>query len=409
VSGHSESTTHWAILQRSWAGIALVLFAVTYKVWLPPNQFPAVPLLDVFGSSAAQATWIHYLLLTVCSLALLGTTIKPASTTWFIVIVSLLAMFLLNQHRLQPWAFHLLLGAFVFAACSIRQGTSLLRLLTISIYTFSAAGKFDYQFMETVGQEFLVATTGLINLNSTQWDPSLSSKATLLFPLAEILVAVLLIRPRSRKAGIALAILLHLSIITLLSPLGLGHKPGVIIWNGLFVVLVPLLFSDKLNSTQPAETTFSGQLAAILVLAASLLPAVEPLGKYDHWLAWGLYSPRTSRVIINVHLYDVGVVEELEAFMLPQLGDTPYRTLDLRKWSLATLNVPVYPQDRFQLAAARYIAHKYKLGDSIQVHMLSISDRFTGHRTAEILNGTSELDMHCRQFFFSTTPVGLQP
>ena len=145
----------------------------------------------------------------------------------------------------------------------------------------------------------------------------------------------------------------------------------------------------------------------MIVLAASVLPILEPFGMYDHWLAWGLYSPRTSRVQVNIHSSRVDDISELEPYLLPQLGDTPFRSLDLRRWSLDELNVPIYPQDRFQLAVARYVAHHYKLDSGIEVHLLGIADRFTGQREVEILRGTHEIDMRCQQFFFSTNYVKL--
>ena len=75
--------------------------------------------------------------------------------------------------------------------------------------------------------------------------------------------------------------------------------------------------------------------------------------------------------------------------------------------SLDELNVPIYPQDRFQLAVARHIAHKYQLGDGIEIHLLGIADRFTGQRSSQVLRGVQEIDMYCRQYFFSATPTYL--
>ena len=398
----NEPNPRWKLLQQIWAVFALVLFIVTFRLWLPANDFPAIPLFTAFASPVFQSVWTHYPLLALCGVSLLASIIKPHPRLWLLILSSLVLMFLLNQHHLQPWAFHLGLGATVFATCAANDGARLLRVLCISIYVFSAVGKFDYQFIYTVGQQFLNAAVGLIGQNTDALSPELGAKLTLVFPVFELLVGVLLSFTKTRKIGIIAAVILHTNIILILSPLGLGHNPGVIIWNGLFIALIPILF--VIPSKFPVETKVSSgsRIAWWVIMAASLLPILEPFGKYDHWLAWGLYSPRTSRVEINIHSYKVGELPELEPYLLPPSGKTPFRELDIRKWSLAELHVPIYPQDRFQLAVARYLAHRYKLESGIEVHLMGIADRFTGKRDIEILRGTREVDMRCQRFLFST-------
>ena len=314
-------------------------------------------------------------------------------------------MLLQNQHRLQPWAFHLLLGSTVFACCNPQKGLRLLKWLWISIYVYSAAGKLDYQFMHTVGLQFLETVLGWLGMTTDDLPVATAPILTLIFPAFELFVASLLLFRKTRKPGVYAAVFLHSLIILTLSPLGLDHKPGVLIWNGLFIAMVPGLFLPSISSSNKPSKTFTNSVASAVITAACLLPILEPFGRYDHWLAWGLYLPRNSRVQVNIHLYKVGELEDLAPYMWPQLGDTPYRSLNLRKWSLDALNVPLYPQDRFQLAVARHIAHRYNLDTGIEVHLLGIADRFTGQRDVEILRGKHEIDMRCQQFFFSTKSV----
>ena len=398
--------SRWSRLQQIWALFALVLFAVTYRLWLPENPFPRVPLLSVFTSEIVQATWIHYLMLSSGVISLLIILIKPNQRVWMLTIGSLVALFSLNQHHLQPWAFHLFLGATVFAMCSYESGIRLLRILCISIYLFSAAGKFDYQFVHTVGGQFLDALFGLFGENTKQLSAEFTATLALIFPAFELLVAVLLGIAKTRKLGIFAAILLHASIMLILSPLGLDHKPGVIIWNGLFLSLIPILFRDAVQTARKKNDLFRTRIASTIIWLASIFPILEPFGKYDHWLAWGLYSPRTSRVKVYIPLHQIARLSELEPYLSPEDGTTPFRLLEIRHWSLEELKVPIYPQDRFQLAVARYIAHHYRLESGIEVHLEGIANRFTGERKVEILRGKHEIDMRCEQFFFSTDFVG---
>jgi len=403
IANHYNS--HWNLLQQIWAAFALALFGATVWLWLPISEFPTIPLLDLFLSPVLQSIWTHYLVLILCGISLLAALIKPHPQTWVLTLVSLVLMFSLSQHRLQPWAFHLLLGATVFATCSANSGARLLRILCISIYVFSALGKFDYQFMHTVGQQFLNATLRLMGQNTDHLSPEFAARLSLIFPTFELLVAILLSFYKTRKFGIIAAVILHISIMLILSPLGLGHKPGVIIWNGLFLAMTPILFSSLPYKAVESEVSSGSRIAWIVIMAATLMPVLEPFKKYDHWLAWGLYSPRTSRVQVNIHLYKTGEIPELDSFMLPPFADTPFRSLDIRKWSLAELNVPIYPQDRFQLAVARYIADHYDLENRIEVRLMGVADRFTGQRKVETLRGKQQIDIRCQQFFFSTEYV----
>jgi len=400
-----ESNRNWGRLQIIWCLFALALFFVTLPLWISTNEFPVVPLFAPLASSDFQFPWIDGVLLGSLFVILLINTSRTHSRLWFGILFLLGIMLLQNQHRLQPWAFHLLLGSTVFACCNPQTGTRLLKGLWISIYIYSAAGKLDYQFMHTVGLQFLETVLGWLGMTTDDLPVATAPTLTLIFPAFELFVASLLLFRKTRVLGVYAAVFLHSLIILILSPLGLDHKPGVLIWNGLFIAMIPCLFLPMIQSVNETKKTFTNRMASLVIMAACLLPILEPFGKYDHWLAWGLYSPRNSRAQINIHLYKVGEIKELEPYMRPQLGDTPFRSLDLRKWSLEELNVPLYPQDRFQLAVARHIAYRYNLDTGIEVHLLGIANRFTGQRDVEILRGKHEIDMRCQQFFFSTKSI----
>lgn len=400
-----ESNPNWRRLQLIWSLFALALFYVTLPLWISTNEFPVVPLLAPLASTVFQSAWIDGVLLGSLLVLIFINSIRSHSRLWLSIVILLSIMFLLNQHRLQPWAFHLFLGSTVFACCSRESGVRLLKWLSISIYIYSAVGKLDYQFMHTVGLQFLETVLAWTGLTTDDLPVATAPKLTLIFPAFELLVASLLLFRKTRVLGVYAAIFLHSLIILILSPLGLDHKPGVLIWNGLFIAMIPYLFLPMIQSANETKKTFTNRMASLVIMAACLLPILESFGKYDHWLAWGLYSPRNSRAQINIHLYKVGEIKELEPYMRPQLGDTPFRSLDLRKWSLEELNVPLYPQDRFQLAVARHIAHRYNLDSGIEVHLLGIANRFTGQRDVEILRGKHEIDMRCQQFFFSTKSI----
>ena len=93
----------------------------------------------------------------VLVLCLLPIVVAPKKfrALWWSVAACLLVSFLLDQHRLQPWAYQSAIYALVFAAIDPRRTRRYLIPLAASVYLYSAAGKFDFQFAHTVGQDFL--------------------------------------------------------------------------------------------------------------------------------------------------------------------------------------------------------------------------------------------------------------
>ena len=96
-------------LRRWWAAAGLALFAATWKLWAPQAEFPQVPLFGWAGSLPLFVDWLAFgVLLGSVTLA----AWRPNSRrSWLVLVVSLSVLIVLDQHRLQPWAWQLLLMA----------------------------------------------------------------------------------------------------------------------------------------------------------------------------------------------------------------------------------------------------------------------------------------------------------
>src|SRR5690606_19491010 len=106
----------------------------------------------------------------------------------------------------------------------------LLIALTLSIYTYSALGKFDQQFLHTVGPDLVAALLPWLERGAEPGGGVLSTAAVAL-PCAELGLAAMLALPRTRRlAGVA-AIAMHSLLVLALGPLGLGHSYAVLAWN----------------------------------------------------------------------------------------------------------------------------------------------------------------------------------
>jgi hypothetical protein len=402
------SAARWQWIQRCWALFGLLLILATWRLWIPQDVFPQVPFLQTAGSLPSICQWISLAVVVGSLVIALGLLprLNDSGRSWMFLsfVVAMALLILTDQHRLQPWAYQLLIYAVVFwtvpsDTSNRRRGWALLRMLTISIYLFSALGKFDFQFLHTVGQQFLSVALGNFGIHIDQWQWSFRLLLAATFPLAEISIVMALIVPRLRRVGVVAAVSLHTSLLFVLGPWGLQHQPGVLIWNLFFIVQAVLLFSGSQRSDRTDEEVPKSDAGTrrrwaptYVVLAVIGLPLLEPIGWFDHWPAWGLYSPRNSRVIVEVHRAGVQrLPAELQRYLSNADSDTNWVKLNIDDWSLETLAVPIYPQDRFQLGVAESIATRYGLERTIQVRLLGMSHRTTGVRKEKTLRGRQQI------------------
>jgi hypothetical protein len=317
-------------------------------------------------------------------------------------------MILVDQQRLQPWAYQFILLALVLALAEPRGGLALLRLLVVSFYFHSALTKLDYAFLHTLGQQFLNALAGTIGLSTEDWSASARLAGAAVFPVGEMLVAVGLLFAPTRTIGLAGAIALHVLLLVILGPLGLDHKPGVMVWNVYFIVQDLLLFwparlpkaaADALEAPA-AEASWS---ACALVVAAILLPFLEPFGWFDLWPSWGLYAASAERVVLEVHRRERdGWPEELRGYLEVSADPRdPWMRVRLDRWSLDMLGAPIYPQSRVQLGLAAGVTGRFGLGHRARVVRFDQAARFTGKRHYTVFRGLAQLESAGDEYFFN--------
>ncbi|MBC7817132.1 MAG: hypothetical protein IAG10_09620, partial [Planctomycetaceae bacterium] len=156
------------------------------------------------------------------------------------------------------------------ATVGLTPPARLLRALTISIYFWSAVSKFDVGFYASHGQILVDALFQAVGINAAGWPASVKWWLAFSLPLGELLVAVGLCWPRTRQAALIAATALHIGLILALGPMGLGHRPGVLLWNVAFIGHDWLLFGVRTPSggTTQARSSSEGATSSI----ASSLP-----------------------------------------------------------------------------------------------------------------------------------------
>ncbi len=324
------------------------------------------------------------------------------------------AMFVLDQERLQPWAYQFTVMALVLAWADGRSAAALLRLFVASFYLYSALTKFDYSFLHTLGQQFLAALAGVGGGSIESWSESARLAAALVFPLGELAVAAGLCFARTRTAALAGAVVLHVLLLVILGPWGLDHKPGVLVWNAYFIVQDWLLFAPlrllptlgRLSAEPSDEAPRAPWRVQALVAAVVVLPLLSPTGWFDMWPSWGLYASNSQRVVLLVHRSQLAALPDAMAPFVetPPNAADPWLRVRLDRWALEALGAPIYPQCRYQLGAARAIIERFIPAHRARVVRFELADRLTGQRAHDVLTGLSQWQAAGDEYWWNAAP-----
>jgi hypothetical protein len=320
-------------------------------------------------------------------------------------VLALGLLVLADQHRLQPWAYQLVVLEIVLAGLPAAEAIAVARMLVASIYFYSALSKLDRSFFESGGGQIVDGLLESLRLTGSVTDGNRTVLAGIV-ALGELLVGLGLCWRRSRKYAWPASIALHALLLLALGPLGAGNKPGVLLWNVYFIAQNVILFgwageppSHELATggraaAAPQQVRVGAARWAIRGLAVFVLlfPLTEPLGICDVWPAWAVYATGPERARLFVAATDRGKLPEAARPYLqrPRFEDD-LCLLRIDRWSLDTSGAPLYPQNRFRLGVALAIDDKAALGDGLVVELDGPADRFTGQRTTRKLQGRAAI------------------
>jgi hypothetical protein len=419
--GDSPCATQQERLQWLFVSGTLCLMLATWRLWWPVTDFPQVPW---FSWGCTIPIGIDKLLdcFLLAGLAMIFFAAPQSRSNQLGLLtfaLSAIGLVLLNQQRAQPWMYQLILIAVVLAVAPPRLAFGLLRLLMVGIYFHSGLSKLDLSFCTGLGAAFWDAAGSLL-LGGARPRPVGFNPWVLLFPLGEIVIAVALSVPATRRIAVWTACAMHLVLVALLSSWGLRHELGVLIWNVLFLFLNLVLFLPRAAIQAPTETTTEpprspgGIVASMLIAVAVLWPFLEPFGLCDVWPAWGLYAEHGEGLTFLIT--DSGA-EKLPPFWRePTLwrfssadpgspADGRQRLLSPQLISLKVLRAPVYPSNRFLLGVILKVAAESGLGnDEISAEWGSRATRWSGTRTVRNLANLDEIQQAADQCWFNAQP-----
>ena len=396
-------------LQRWLALVALALIGTTWRLWTASTEFPRIPW---FSWLCEIPNWCDRVALAglisglVSVLVLAPWRERFAAPKVRLAIFAILAvsggmLLLLDQHRLQPWAYQFAWIVLVLATAPAGRALMLIRLLTIGIYLWSAISKFDATFLATTGPDLLHGLWQTLALDPHLLDGNRASTLAWGLPLGELAVALLLAMPWTRRFGLLVSIVMHGLLLVVLGPWGLDHQPGVLLWNLYFIGQNILLFGARIEPVAGSERRWG--LAEMGISLALLLPILEPFGWFDHWPAWAVYAPGAERVTL---LLDAAAAERLPESMQAHLGSPQWRdggrVVRTDLWSLRALSAPIYPQGRFRAAVASAIIERYQFDEGATLVVESRADRLTGDRERRVFRGADAIKRHATSYWVNT-------
>lgn len=434
----------------------LVLMAVTWRLWFSASDFPAVPFLSVLTgvprnvdcmlSVGLMTALLIDAVVSTVQLAGRGSSARlaqvgRASDLVFALTAGMLA--LLNQHCLQPWMYHLLLlTPLLWQPSSDARSTDYLERtadagslencsdgrrqmilwLTASIYGWSAWSKLDAGFLESHGPKFVHAICEIVGIATTFWSDRIWWTAAAALPMGELLVGLTLLFRRFRSVGLVASLVMHVLLILAVGPWGLNHRAGVLLWNGFFVAQNVLLLmavwrtdrsDDSLGGETPAVPPMPGpvecltryRIASLVVVGAILFPAFRTVGYCDTWPAWAVYASSPARMLVQVRDDSVSALPQpLQGYIEPHGISDGWSWLRIDQWCLAATGTPLYPEDRFHLGVALFVAKPADLRGRIRIICEEEADRWTGERERSVRTGKSEMTAFSDRFLLNSSP-----
>src|SRR5262249_19553264 len=182
---------------------------------------PSLPARGNCGRPAVLAGARFVVLVVALTAATLGIACRSALG---LSVVAMVFLVLGDQERFQAWVYQFLMIAMFLAAVPGPTALLLARWWYIATYVYSGLSKLDVTFCHELGRLFLETACRPWGVDPATWPGLVRNGAILAMPVGEIAVALALCHPATRRSGRFVAVLLHVILILLLGPWGLGHS-----------------------------------------------------------------------------------------------------------------------------------------------------------------------------------------
>lgn len=319
-------------------------FLLSPRLWTTQGRF--FPVLSPFDNLPAIAfPFDVMLLLLFIGLGIVWIFYKKRRIG-LMAIVSLATILMQDQMRWQPWVYQysLLLLPYLLQTDTKENEKSILcclQWIIAGIYVWSGIQKLNPGFLS---QTFVqIAEASGTKLMFSKW-----KNAGYIIPFIEILTGLSLLGSKFRKAGIYAAVITHIAILLLLSPLMLNHNSVVYPWNAAMILFVLLLYKGMKTEEHAInlirENSFTS-LKLMPIILVWVFPVFNFWGYWDHYLSFSLYSDKPPTFYIAIEESEIHKIDKrFQNYFVVIPGLQGGQLIDIDKWALSELNVPFYPQ-----------------------------------------------------------------
>ncbi len=321
---------------------------ISPKLWVGNRRLPLVPVIDILENVPHSFNYFLFLLLIIF---LLFEVLKPNKWSLISTILILFYFILQDQNRLQPWVYIYILFLLPFCFLIFFKNpenslSNLFKIILIAIYFWSGIQKINSNFINDGFSHILIT---LFRIQDTETIKNILPLGYII-PIIEILTAICLLFKILRKYGIALAIITHTFILIYTSPIGINNNYIVAPWNVAMILLVITTFYEEERVLELSNRIdFKIALVNYLyLLILGLLPLLNFFDKWDDYLSFSLYSEKNKVFYIAIsdkyiaqfnHQFD-------DYFLQLDANIQGGKVIDVNRWSMKELNVPIYPEER---------------------------------------------------------------
>jgi hypothetical protein len=350
------------------AGLTIGL-ALSSKLWLSDRLYPLTPVASFLSPIPFPLDRVFFLLLmaTLTAIAMVRRPGKLIGLAAALAVV--LALF--DQTRLQPWFYQYIVMLIAVGISANSPGKydddrhpalNTCRLIVVCTYFWSGLQKAHPDFVaslfpwmiEPITRFFPHSVAAIVNLGGY------------VAPILETAIGVGLLTRRFRRLAIIGAVAMHALILITLGPLGKSYNSVVWPWNIVMLMLLAILFWPRTNLPArqilwPYGSPFRGRAPichAIVLLLFGFLPALSFFDSWDAYLSSAMYSPAKYQPVLYVSdSLARRLPEEIRkhAQTTDQLTKKGISKISLWDWSMAEMNVPLYPEPRIYKNVAKSI------------------------------------------------------
>ena len=211
----------------------LVAVLISFQLWLNQRAFPLIPIQENFPKLDTP-----FDLITIISLIglLIGSFIYSSRALNYFILFLFLMLILQDQLRWQPWSYHFLLFLIPFCLFNVKEQNKALcyfQIVIIGVYFWSGIHKFNSGFINNI---FPIFADGVIGNISKEY-----FKVGYLIPITEVMIALGLIFEKTRNVAVVFGILMHLSILSWISPVGGNNNIIILPWNLAMITFLEVL------------------------------------------------------------------------------------------------------------------------------------------------------------------------